>query len=610
VKNGKNILDNYLKEKVEEAHFDLQEEHWQHALAALDAQDDDDKKPFGWWRTLAIAGLLLLSGIAYTWYTAKPKQSLASANIPADVVVKQNNTTPIATNILPNTTNTSDVATNATNTQTNIASTQTNTTSTTSNNTDSYATPDANIGTTASTNNTDIVTKRKNTSTKQKAIAKDRQTVPSQSTDTDNTLTQDANQDLATTTDATAIPVTNEVKPIVVESKLVKASKQIVNRIEKLVSNKPAKNLKIVQKSNTSIADKVPNTTIIADDNTDKPIVNKVSKTKNTIDATNDTNITIGLKTKSKKNKSTTTVTTNKDALAKAKTTTKTITNNTAQQVNAVQENTSAVTTKSEEPITKRNPKYLGNLYDYKETKSLASWTNPKGQPEIVIVNKQQAVDATTNVTTGNEDIPQPKWQANKSSKSITATVLGSLAASPKTNTGATNWQPSAYAGVGYWFPMSDKWDMHVQVGATYMGGLTYNYTATNFRFGFGVDSTLFSLQHKSLYQLCIPITAAYKFSLKHSIMGGFGANFGLDVSSDVKNFSATATSRQWGYNTGYTSIAPFLQLGYNYQLNKHIYLHALWQQGLVDITNNVQLGNMNVDRNSKASIGVTYKLK
>jgi hypothetical protein len=546
VKNDKNILDNYLKEKVENTHFDLQESHWQHALAALDAQDDEDKKAVAWWKTLAVIALVIVSGIAYTLFSHPNKKPKPMAVVPTDVIVKQKEVVTVNDN--KNKSN-NDII---------------NEVSAISNN-KNIAAPTSTSKTIAAKHtitNTNFVSNNTNETIDAAPMAT--------TANTESETVQMEKIELETT-------------PILTRrNNRILAPKNIIAAIKKIGKRKTKSLTKIITTENKqeNIGHK---NDVVQTWNDKEIIVNKKQKSVATI------------KVQSSKNKI--------EKIDNIKT-------NTGKQTATIKNSIAAEQTTIEEPITKRNPKYLGDLNNYNQIKNTETWTNPRGKTTVMLVPKQQEAKTETISVSEVETPAKPKWQATKSTTSPTFNTQASMAAGPKTNTGASQWKPNAYVGIGFWMPLTNRWDMHLQLGATCFGGLQYHYQAINYNYSFGVDSNLFSIQHKTLYQLNIPLSISYKLNLKQSVLAGVGANFGLDVLSNVKGFTTATSSSQWGYNAGYTNVAPYFLVGYQYNIMPHIYLQALYQQGLADVTNNAIMRNTNIDKNSKATIGITFKLK
>lgn len=88
-----NLLDQYLKDKVEEASFDFKEEYWLKASQMLDEEDRKKKRPF-FWRWVVVLGVLITAGIGTLIYSNKNNDSNKDSN-KSDIA--QNNTPPSQT---------------------------------------------------------------------------------------------------------------------------------------------------------------------------------------------------------------------------------------------------------------------------------------------------------------------------------------------------------------------------------------------------------------------------------------------------------------------------------------------------------------------------------
>ncbi len=84
-----NLLDRYLKDKVEEASFDFKEEYWLKASQMLDEEDRKKKRPF-FWRWVVVLGVLITAGIGTLIYSNRNNNSNKSD-------IAQSNTSPAQT---------------------------------------------------------------------------------------------------------------------------------------------------------------------------------------------------------------------------------------------------------------------------------------------------------------------------------------------------------------------------------------------------------------------------------------------------------------------------------------------------------------------------------
>jgi hypothetical protein len=635
VKNDKNILDKYLQAKVEEAHFDMQEAHWLKALEAIEGEEAS-KKVWPWLRTLLLAGLLLVSGSIIYFITKNKDEKQIAKNKTEQKISIDSTSTAINNATMPPTTNETNAGSNTdkvikakNNKPAKTAPTNTNIDNNINN--QRATTPQPihqksliakaaksikNIFSKPSLTPEEIeIQKQKKADALQQKSAKQAQkkaeaiakqtaaaeqqqlqvlAIQQKAIDKANAKAE-KQKILQLATEAKQVLLAQQKQALLVskqQAALQQAQKnqQVKQNAEakKILAAEKAQLIKLQKEQALLQKQKIVEAKAIA-----KLEAQKMKKAKKLAEQIEKNNA------ETEKNK--TTLLENTSAVTKTNTTSNPEKN---------------ILTKSEKvaiPVAKSNPRFI-DAKDLKakpkklEATDNTDWTSVKSV-QTIVTQKKEKIDTATVSSTTIENVKQ-KTIFTKSTKSITATVQMSLAAVPKNANASATWQASPYAGIGYWLPINSRLDVHAQIGATYINGLQYKYTATNYTYGFGIDSTMFTMQYKTLYQLCIPISANYKISLKQSMMAGLGANIGLDVLSNVKQFNTNTNANAWGYGGGFATVAPYATLGYQYQIFSNLYMHAIYQQGLMDITNNQFFNNSNIDRNSKATIGITYKIK
>jgi hypothetical protein len=174
----------------------------------------------------------------------------------------------------------------------------------------------------------------------------------------------------------------------------------------------------------------------------------------------------------------------------------------------------------------------------------------------------------------------------------------------------AIPWGIAPFVSVGLEKQVSSKLSISSQVGFTYFNGLNLTKQVNNYKYSFGVDSTTFSVTSKKLFQMYLPIALYYQFMQKHSVFTSVGLSYAFDVSSLVKEDQQSPQYNSFGYRNGFNTVDLFLQLGYQYSINKNLSAQLLFQQGFMDMTKNNYFENNQSDKQSKISIGIKYNFK
>ncbi len=74
MQDDNNLLDQYLKSKVEEADFAFKEEYWLKAAKMLDEADNQKKRP-AFWRWFSLLGVLITVSVGAFFYSHKPEKN-------------------------------------------------------------------------------------------------------------------------------------------------------------------------------------------------------------------------------------------------------------------------------------------------------------------------------------------------------------------------------------------------------------------------------------------------------------------------------------------------------------------------------------------------------
>lgn len=189
-------------------------------------------------------------------------------------------------------------------------------------------------------------------------------------------------------------------------------------------------------------------------------------------------------------------------------------------------------------------------------------------------------------------------------------------------------WGVAPYVGAGFEKPIANKISISSNVGFTYFNGLNLQKTVSGNSYSFGLDSSSFSVYHKKMFQLNLPISVYYQLFKNHYLMGGIGASYAMNVSStyeEVKgtstgyntisskpytNYTTTSTKNQLGFTNGFNQFDMFLHAGYSYQVFKNWMLQLGVQKGLFDATKNTYFNNTIKNTQTRFSLGIKYSFK
>jgi hypothetical protein len=319
---------------------------------------------------------------------------------------------------------------------------------------------------------------------------------------------------------------------------------------------------------------------------------NKAAKTKPSSDKTDRKN-----ETANDKNKQQRTENLNANAIIQSKSTATILGKN----MDAID---TAVYTNVVKDQSNYNPRYIASLKDYVTEKidsiTVVTFKPAENKP---LTSKVENNEPKADVKTSNQQKLNPLEfyfmvgaNANKGIKGNAVTAIP--------------WGFAPFLSAGLEKQVSSKLSISSQVGFTYFNGLNLTKQVNNYKYSFGVDSTTFSVTSKKLFQMYLPIALYYQFMQKHSVFTSVGLSYAFDVSSLVKEDQQSPQYNSFGYRNGFNTVDLFLQLGYQYSINKNLSAQLLFQQGFMDMTKNNYFENNQSDKQSKISIGIKYNFK
>jgi hypothetical protein len=595
VNNEKEIIDQYLKRKVEGASYDMQEAHWQHALKAL--QDEGDKVG-GWahWYKkigfgLAVIAISTLSYFGYNYFAHKNNKAIASTNTAVQSEAKSN--TPIEPIVAQENNNQ-----NQSNTENNTTTRSEETAPTINNeNNASYSSPVKKA--VEATNN-----KPAKKAVAQKKVNANVETVAQ----TNTTATEDATKAEPSTSDITDTPTAKVEK---VESANTEAlsrkekreamrlaiaehkAKLMAERYEQQEEKQKAKQAKRKAAQKTTATEQVNADKANMENSSTETITN--AATTNTAKATK--------KAKRKANK--------QAEVNSPKPATKETLSEDAPATVSISKNNKispAVTTKENVPYNKSNPRYVEeedrvvrNVIRPRDTigNEATSAANNSSSSEAVAQSGGKASDET--------DSKKEKKQRTytKAKKGLQVNAALSMAKAPLSSTVANNsFKPMPTIGLGYNMPLTERFQLQGLVAASYMSALRDPYTAIKYQYGFGANHQTFNISQQEVFQIQVPLCLQYQFLPKHYAGVGFGVGFKAGVLSKVKDFNTNYYVNRWGYSQFYNPFSFFGQFNYQYLINSKLALNAQYLPGFTDMTNNAFNRNLIRDNGTRFNLG------
>ncbi len=266
------------------------------------------------------------------------------------------------------------------------------------------------------------------------------------------------------------------------------------------------------------------------------------------------------------------------------------------------------------------NPRYVKGLENYTSIKKNDTVELSTAQIENLIAKNNKDTTISRNVTSIKKPIKiiekskagfftdvQLNYSKGfkKSSNSYNANSNPVL--NPITTNDPIKWSISPYVGIGYCFPISNRFDFFGSLAWTMQNNLNINDYSYQVKYGFGKDSTSMIVNRKSQIQLEMPLQIGFKINNSNMLIGGFGLNYGLDVYSSVKDFETESFKNQFGFRSGINTIDLIAMFGYAYKINNNILLQANYSKGFIDKTNNTYFNNLNKDNTQRFSIGMKY---
>jgi len=572
MKQNNHLLDDFLRSQVEDADLSYKEEYWEKMSSILDEEEKKKRFPF-FWRGLSVFLVLLAIGIgAYLSPLFKDKSDKKKGK---EIQTEQKNLLSVNQD-LPNTSNQ-----NANNQN----SDQSNNTSQSSNDVDDNQlenqneTKNSNSQINVNQNNIESSNQELNQGSVTKAN-------PNAKESTSESLSDSKNEDINR--------VNSQLK-----SKTIKRKKE--DRISSSTVNSKKENIKAndltkSESSNRSYDD-LPSKNAIPNE-----IVKSKKKGKSSLNKIEQSTIAASTKVETQD----------------------TYTDRNSNQINDAQNvsvqgkvmkpiDTIQYTKSTPKDPSQNNPRYIASLSNY----------IPERLDSITVISYLPVEKKEVQ----SELSPKIDLPKSAEKRPFVLNMLAGVYANKAFAGNVSNsiaWGLSPYLGVGADKQFAKKLTLSSHVGFTYFNGLNSEISIESKQYGFGLDSTRFSVAHKKLLQLYLPVSVYYEVLKNHYLMFALGASYNLDVSSKVtESVSASSnsigsnsksasisSSTQSGYSTGFNRFDVFAQIGYSYQLFNKLMVQLTYQQGFVDMTKNAYFKNSLTNTQSRISIGLKYNFK
>ena len=544
---NKNHIDDFLRDKMQDMHFELNEQHWADAERRL---DEEDKKKRPLWLLLFAVVVLVGAGITALTKSGGDKQNRYTKN---DVRTEQTSSTNSETNSIQNPqtkdNNSSPVSEENLSSQSEIP-----------NSSNDVENVNTNNASNANAANTSAFTKASDTrrATKSKNINSNKTTeeIAKSSTVTNNArTTEDRNKSkrskasradnskVAATENQSAKPASTSKKAEDVKVQSVANASSTKNNQTKVVNNKNNENAASTDNSNIETVNRTnPNTIATSSESSSEDVVMLGNKR----------------------------------------------------------------VYRNPEEYQKMNPRYVAGLENYAYTETVI----PLGQEKSDSIRNEIAKQNQPIQEAKKTSKPPRADRIYVQEPSSFYMLLGAAGARGyRGNLDATPvWGLSPELGVGYQFSFSDRMSIYLSAFMSYVSHLNIKESGTSVSYSFDRDSTLLSVTRKSLLQLNLPLELAYKIRPKHQLYGGLGVNLNLNSFSLFEDAKANSNKRVFGYMGGIRMLDLTANIGYEYMISRRLNVGIFYQQGFFDITKNDYFNNQHNDINARGGIRLRYK--
>ncbi len=598
MKNQKEILDKYIAEKLDAQRFDIDEAHWEHALNAL---QEEENKPKIWWRRLLVLGGVLLISIA-GWLLAnkniKPIANNHSAKkYSVENTVKQELPTNTAINreALNNEAhnlNTKQIKQQAPNAPLKFSSTKESNTVNLKQSTRENQ----------ETNKLSLESNKPNkasTITKENSILKEH-------------IVEENIANIENKTFKVDEVASSKLKEVIKEN-MVEQQATNINYLQnskegnsvKIIAAKEFQqsNLKSIPASNINLNKEILKEQVpkAANKNTEKEFI-KAQK--------NDVGKQVYYKEKTaiveleqQDSQPSRVIKDNKAALLEPA--------NSAIKSTEETNKVKSATTKNKKSKKQIVPATIvENTITFKDTiNDTDTASKIKNVEDVVIADKLNNTEKVPATNTLKEPIVDNK-QKIKRNKRIFATAQTSIANAPKNNAGIGKTSIAPWLGIAYSMPIVNKWEVQIGAAFTLLNKLNYVYSAAQVNYAFGNTTQRFSVENKAWLNAVLPVSFAYQINKQHNLQFGVAPQIGLDAFSKVKDFTSNTTVTKMGYSHPYNIFNLYLNIGYTYKVLPFIDAQINYYPGLTDITNNTFTGNTLVDKANRFNFGINYTIK
>jgi hypothetical protein len=547
-------IDRFLSESVDKASIEFQEAHWQHALRALE-KDEEDKKGLLWWYknkfllTAALVLLSFLSIVGYHQFAQKPitqNQESQSVEATQSPIATTNENSEIADEEIPSTQRNNPVEQN-TNGEVLQQDQSNSEEGTQSSSASTYRLEDRTTETNKSVKLPSETASKSITSSKHQVEKKAEENSPIAYTNPNPVSNLKATSD-------------DHLKKGNTENKTVK------NNIEQNVTTPQAK---VVNKPNEV---KIKNNEKQVSDN------QKLETEKNIVRADHTTSTQAANQVDNEKSKSR-------------------VASSTEQVQEEIKDNEPA---QAIQPITNKVETTINS------TSSIANNENAQNNAtgkDNAVSNKISFDTDPPSTIKSRYTQPEKKGLGVQVAAAVTQSLLNGAQSS-------TSYQVSPWLGLSYHRLLMNKLSWRAGLGFTYIQGLENPYKVVRYNYGLVANHQTFHIQSQSIMQIGVPMSLAYALTQRASLNLGAAVNYNASVLSKVKDFNNSQYVNRWGYTQPYNLLQGYALAGGQFNINPLLAIQLQMMYGLGDVTKNNFQQIQNKDQAHRILIGLRYHIK
>ncbi len=259
---------------------------------------------------------------------------------------------------------------------------------------------------------------------------------------------------------------------------------------------------------------------------------------------------------------------------------------------------------KSVEEMQAMNPRYVAGLENYNYEVTEIKLDGPSS--DAIRARANAAVDAAPKKGTDQPIKLISVQQVERDFNSLFL-IAGFSAAKGYGGNSASQavYGLSPNLGFGYQLAASNKVNVYFSLFASYLNHLNISETSKESTYSFDKTTKEIEVARKNLIQLHMPVTVGFRLSERHAMLGGIGLIYGVNTLSTVNTNEQNVN--EFGYMSGLRTMDANIHVGYEYKISDALRINMMYQEGLIDMTQNDYFNNNQEDRNRRISIGVRF---